>query len=97
MEFLRWSASRGIIEVPIVDTTPKFVTAGASIGTYIKCPKFDGDFSKVLVDDIHVIRLCDGKLTPEQIAETLNMPLPKVLQTIAKYRKAGLKMIGRTT
>jgi len=97
MEFLRWSASRGIIEVPIVDTTPKFVAAGAAIGTYVKCPKFEGDFSKVLVDDVHVIRLCDGKLTPEQIAETLNMPLPKVLQTIAKYRKAGLKMIGRTT
>ncbi len=97
IDFLKWSASRGIIEVPIMDATPKFVTAGASIGTYIKCPKFEGDFSKVLVDDIHVIRLCDGKLTPEQIAETLNMPIPKVVQTIAKYRKAGLKMIGRTT
>ena len=97
MEFLRWSASRAIIIVPKVDAAPKFVAAGASIGTYVKCPKFDGDFSKVLVDDVHVIRLCDGKLPPEQIAETLNMPLPKVLQTIAKYRKSGLKMIGRTT
>jgi hypothetical protein len=97
IDLLKWSAIRRIITVPIVDDSPLFVPAGASFGTYVKCPKFDGDFSKVLEEDIQVIRLCDGKLTPEQIAENTNLPIPKVVQTIAKYRKAGLKMIGRTT
>jgi len=96
IDFLKWSATRGIIEVPIVDESPQFVPAGASFGKYVKCPKFDGDHSKVLDEDVQVIRLCDGKLTPEQIAEKTNLPIPRVVQTIAKYRKAGLKMIGKT-
>jgi hypothetical protein len=96
IDFLKWSATRSIIEAPILDATPQFIPAGASIGKYVKCPMFDGDFSKVADEDVQVIRLCDGKLTPEQIAEKTTLPIPKVVQTIAKYRKAGLKMIGRT-
>jgi hypothetical protein len=96
IDFLKWSATRSIIDVPILDETPQFVSAGTSIGKYVKCPMFDGDFSKVADEDLQVVRLCDGKLTPEQIAKKTNVPIPKILQTIAKYRKAGLKMIGRT-
>ncbi|MDH4212899.1 MAG: hypothetical protein OEV85_03165 [Candidatus Thorarchaeota archaeon] len=96
IDLLKWTASQGIIDVPILDESPKFVAAGTSIGKYVKCPMFDGDTSKVSNEDIQLIRLCDGNLTPEQIAEKLNLPIPKVVQTIAKYRKAGLKMIGRT-
>jgi hypothetical protein len=95
-DLLKWTATKGIIGLPILSENPEFVAAGASLGKYVKCPMFDGDFSKVLDEDAQIIRLCDGKLTPEQIAEKTNQPIPKVVQTIAKYRKAGLKMIGRT-
>ena len=66
------------------------------MGKYVKCPKFDGDIEKVLGDDMAIIRLCDGMKTPEQIAESTSLPMPRILQTLAKYRKSGLKMIGRT-
>jgi hypothetical protein len=99
IDLLKWSATRGIIEVPrVVEGSEEAIAAssGSSIGKYVKCPMFEGDLSKVSDDDAAIIRLCDGKKTQEQIAEATNLPLPKVLQTLAKYRKSGLKMIGRT-
>ena len=96
---LKWGATRGIIDVPrIVEGSEEAATAsaGGTMGKYVKCPKFEGDLSKVSGDDMAIIRLCDGKQTQEQIAEATSLPLHKVLQTLAKYRKSGLKMIGRT-
>ncbi|MHA1290161.1 MAG: hypothetical protein ACTSPB_22500, partial [Candidatus Thorarchaeota archaeon] len=99
IDLLKWSATRGIIEVPrIVEGSEEAAatTAGGSMGKYVKCPKFEGDLSKVSGDDMAIIRLCDGKQTQEQIAEATSLPVSKVIQTLAKYRKSGLKMIGRT-
>jgi len=99
IDLLKWGATRGIISVPRVEEGTQDSSArakSASIGRYVKCPMFEGDISKVSADDIQIIRLCDGKLTPEQISEKINQPVPKVVQTLAKYRKVGLKMIGRT-
>jgi hypothetical protein len=99
IDLLKWGATRGIIGVPRIEEEAKDTSQGrksASLGRYVKCPMFEGDLSKVSGDDIQIIRLCDGKLTPEQIAEKINQPVPKIVQTLAKYRKVGLKMIGRT-
>jgi len=99
IDLLLWGATRGIVIVPRVEESAQVVDPGVSGGTlgrYVKCPKFEGDISKVSNEDIKIIQLCDGKKTPEQIAELANQPLPKIVQTIAKYRKLGLKMIGRT-
>ncbi|TFG34698.1 hypothetical protein EU527_01875 [Candidatus Thorarchaeota archaeon] len=99
IDLLLWGATRGIIIVPRIEESsiPSAVgTSSAIVGKYVKCPKFEGDLSKISDDDLNIIRLCDGKKTPEQIAETTKQPLPKIVQTIAKYRKQGLKMIGRT-
>ncbi len=99
IDLLKWCAVRGIIVVPRTaegsDDSTESGGAG-SMGRYVKCPKFEGDLGKVSGDDIAIIRLCDGKNTPEQIAEATSLPMPKIMQTLAKYRKSGLKMIGRT-
>jgi hypothetical protein len=97
IELLKWGASKGIINVPQLspDEEVPDESTGA-MGRYIKCPRFEGDMSKVESSDQSIIRLCDGSQTTEQIAESLNIPLPKIVQTIAKYRKHGLKVIGKT-
>jgi len=99
IDLLLWGATRGIVKVPRVEETTEVVKTGSSngpLGRYVKCPRFEGDTSKVSNEDLRIIQLCDGMKTPEQIAESTNLPLPKIVQTIAKYRKTGLKMIGRT-
>ncbi len=99
IDLLKWSATRQIISVPRLEQgTDKAAASksGGSMGRYVKCPKFEGDLSKVSGDDLAIIRLCDGKQTQEQIAEATNQPMARVLQTLAKYRSSGLKMIGRT-
>jgi hypothetical protein len=99
IDLLKWCAVRGIIVAPRTaegsDNGTESVSAG-SMGKYVKCPLFEGDLDKVSGDDIAIIRLCDGKNTPEQIAEATSLPIPKIMQTLATYRKSGLKMIGRT-
>lgn len=99
IDLLKWGATRGIIGVPRIEEGSEKaaqISASGSMGRYVKCPKFDGDISKVSGDDIAIIRMCDGKKTQEQIAEATNLPVPKIVQILAKYRKLGLKMIGRT-
>jgi len=98
-DLLKWSATRGIIVVPrvVVGAEGSTESGGSgSMGKYVKCPKFEGNLDKVSGDDMAIIRQCDGKKTPEQIAEATSLPMPKVMSTLAKYRKSGLKMIGRT-
>jgi hypothetical protein len=99
IDLLKWSATRGIIIVPRVvegSVEQEKSRSSGSMGKYVKCPMFEGDLEKVSGDDLTIIRLCDGMKTPEQIAEVTSLPMPKVLQALAKYRKSGLKMIGRT-
>ncbi len=99
IDLLKWGATRGIIEVPRIEAGSEEAAeaaAGGTMGRYVKCPKFEGDIDKVSGDDLPVIRLCDGKNTQEQIVESSGLPMPKVVQILAKYRKYGLKMIGRT-
>ncbi len=98
IDLLKWGASRSIIVVPRIKEESKVDGSSerGSIGRYVKCPKFEGNLSKVSGDDISIIRLCDGKITQEQIAEATGLPIPKIVQTLAKYRKLGLKIIGRT-
>jgi hypothetical protein len=97
IELLKWGASKGIVEVPLVSAGDEVkAKAQSSMGHYIKCPRFEGDMGKIASEDMNIIRICDGSRTTEQIAEELKLPLPKVVQTIAKYRKYGLKLIGKT-
>lgn len=97
IELLKWGASKGIVEVPLFSAGGEVkAKAQSSMGHYIKCPRFEGDMGKIASEDMNIIRICDGSRTTEQIAEELKLPLPKVVQTIAKYRKYGLKLIGKT-
>ncbi len=98
IDLLKWGATRSIIVVPrfVEGSEDDSSREGVSIGRYVKCPKFEGNLSKVSGDDISIIRLCDGKQTQEQIVKATGIPMPRVVQTLAKYRKLGLKMIGRT-
>jgi hypothetical protein len=97
IELLKWGASKRIIEVPQIEAGDKSAAATPStMGRYVKCPRFEGDLSKVVGGDLSIIKLCDGTRTTEQIAEELKVPLPKVVQVVAKYRKHGLKVIGKT-
>ena len=97
IELLKWGASKGIIDVPQFSSEEEVKTeAKSTIGRYVKCPRFEGDMSKVASTDLNIVRLCDGNRTTEQIAEATNLPLPKIVQTVAKYRKSGMKVIGKT-
>ena len=98
IDLLKWGATKSIVVVPRYEegSEDDRSSKGGSIGRYVKCPKFEGYLSKVSGDDISIIRLCDGKQTQEQIAKATGLPIPRVVQTLAKYRKLGLKMIGRT-
>ncbi|MFW9788471.1 MAG: hypothetical protein ACFFE2_07855 [Candidatus Thorarchaeota archaeon] len=97
IDLLKWGASRGIITVPqLTEGEEVSASATSAMGRYVKCPHYEGDMKKVANNDQNIIRLCDGTRTTEQIAEELSVPLPRVVQTIAKYRKHGLKLIGKT-
>jgi hypothetical protein len=37
-DLLKWTATKGIIGLPILSENPEFVAAGASLGKYVKCP-----------------------------------------------------------
>lgn len=97
IDLLKWAASKGIITVPQVSADEEVPSeTKGTLGRYVKCPRFEGDMNKVASNDVTVIRMCDGNHTTEQIAESLKLPLPKIVQTVAKYRKHGLKLIGKT-
>jgi hypothetical protein len=94
-DLLKWAASRSIVIVPIGGEEVED-TADAAMGRFVKCPKFEGDLSKVKGPDTEIVKLCNGSRTPEQIAEQTGVALPKVIQILAKYRKHGMRMIGKT-
>ncbi len=93
-EFLKWAAARKIVDVPtgkVIETT-----ADTPKGRFVKCPKFEGDTSKIKAEDMEIVKFCDGSKTSEQIAQSTGIPHPKVIQILARYRKLGMKMIGKT-
>jgi hypothetical protein len=97
IDLLKWGASKGIISVAQYSAGEEAPSpAKGTMGRYVKCPRFEGDISKVESGDQNIIRMCDGTHTTEQIAASLKIPLPKIVQTVAKYRKHGMKMIGKT-
>ena len=95
VEILKWTASKGIVEVPIA-TASTSEEKGVSMGKYVKCPKWEGDDSKVKREDVKIIALCNGSQTTEDIAKAADVPSSMVIKVLAKYRKLGLKMIGKT-
>ena len=93
-ELLMWAASVGIVNVPL--ETGKVEKKEVTLGHFVKCPKYEGSPDKVKPEDKRIISACDGTQTTEAIAELLGVKHVKVIQTVALYRKHGLKMIGKT-
>ena len=67
----------------------------ASMGKFVKCPKFTGDESKVSADDMEILKLCNGSRTDAEIAAKLGISKADVIKILAKYRKV-VQMIGKT-
>ncbi len=97
IQLLKWAASKKIVEVPTAEMAPTTGEAVTSVlGRFIKVPVFEGDLSKVRPEDRSIVELCDGKRTTEEIAKTVGVPEPRVVQILAQYRKYGLKIVGKT-
>ncbi|TXT57667.1 MAG: hypothetical protein BAJATHORv1_10370 [Candidatus Thorarchaeota archaeon] len=95
VELLKWAASKQIVDVPVSESEGG-TSASGKLGRFVQVPKFEGDMSKVDESDHPVIKLCDGTRTTEQVAKEASLPKSKVIQIIARYRRHGLKMIGKT-
>ncbi|MFQ5831792.1 MAG: hypothetical protein ACE5H4_03730 [Candidatus Thorarchaeota archaeon] len=94
IELLKWAASKWIVDVP--EAEEEVPVAESIMGKLVKYPRFEGDLSKVKNGDIEILRLCNGTRTTEEIAELTRIPHPKVVETIARNKKHGIKMIGKT-
>ncbi|MEM2141906.1 MAG: hypothetical protein QXS20_06230 [Candidatus Thorarchaeota archaeon] len=95
VELLKWAASRGIVNVPVVEREKEETAVETRPTRIVKVPVFEGDISKVRPEDRAVIELCNGKNTSQDIAERIGIPESRVIQILAIYRKAGLKIVGR--
>ncbi|MHA2140980.1 MAG: hypothetical protein ACXADC_17230 [Candidatus Thorarchaeota archaeon] len=94
VDLIKWAASKGIVDVPLSEETE--VVSEDAIGRFVNCPKFVGDLSKIKGGDIDIMRLCDGTKTTEEIAKATGVQNSKVIQVIARNKKFGIKMIGKT-
>ncbi|MFW9803534.1 MAG: hypothetical protein ACFFFC_12815 [Candidatus Thorarchaeota archaeon] len=94
-ELIKWAASKGMVEAPLCDEETVAVSED-TMGRFVKCPKFIGDLSKAKGEDLEILRLCDGSRTTEEIAELLGIQNAEVIQTIARNKKFGINMIGKT-
>ncbi|MHA1772190.1 MAG: hypothetical protein ACTSYL_01175 [Candidatus Thorarchaeota archaeon] len=94
IDLLKWAASKRILDLPLAEGHEGEVKTGIS-GRFVKCPKFEGDMSKVESEHRSIVELCDGNRTTEDIAELAKVPVPRVVQVLAKYRRYGMKMIGK--
>ncbi|MFX0055224.1 MAG: hypothetical protein ACFFAX_09995 [Promethearchaeota archaeon] len=94
-ELIKWAASKGMVEAPLCDEETVAVSED-TMGRFVKCPKFIGDLSKAKDEDLEILRLCDGSRTTDEIAEILGIENAKVIQTIARNKKFGINMIGKT-
>ncbi len=93
-ECLRWAASKGIVDVPVAETTT--TSKGPStMGKFVKCPKFSGEDAKIPTEDLEILNLCNGSRTTEEVAEAAGVANAEVIKILAKHRKV-IKMIGKT-
>lgn len=95
IECLAWAASRGIVEVPVAEDTEVDTAKAGKMGRFVKCPKFEGDESKVSASDMEILKLCNGSRTTEEIAKASGVASSTVIQVLARHRKS-VKMIGKT-
>ncbi len=95
IEVLMWAASKWIVDIPETEEAP--VAQEVVMGKLVKCPRFEGDLSKMKNDDLEVLRLCNGTRTTQEIAESTGFPHAKVVEIIIRNKKHGMKMIGKTT
>ncbi len=96
IECLKWAASKGIVSVPVAkksETGEAIEEKG--MGRYVKCPKYEGDYSKIPENEAKILRFCDGSRSTNEVAESGGVPKPTVIKILAKYRK-DVKMIGKT-
>ncbi len=94
IELLKWAASKRIVELPRAEGGGD-EAAGRISGRFVKCPKYEGDLNKVDSSHLEIVKLCDGSRTTEEVAKAANVPTPRVVQILAKYRKFGMKIIGK--
>jgi hypothetical protein len=94
IELLRWAASKWIVDLPEEEEGPE--VPEVPMGRLVKCPRFEGDLSKLKSNDLEVLRLCIGTRTTQEIAELAGIPHPRVVEVIARNKKQGIKMIGKT-
>jgi hypothetical protein len=94
IDLLKWAASKGIVGVPLCEEP--VAVSEVTMGRFVKCPKFIGDLSKIDGRDIEILRICDGTKTTEEIAQTAGVQNSKIIQIIARNKKYGIKMIGKT-
>ncbi|MFW9907107.1 MAG: hypothetical protein ACFFEF_00920 [Candidatus Thorarchaeota archaeon] len=94
IECLKWAASKGIVDVPSA-AVPSGEAPKTRTGRFVKCPKFEGDVSRVDGDDAKILKLCNGSRSTEDIAKTAGVQQSQVISVLAKYRK-DIKMIGKT-
>ncbi|MDF1540465.1 MAG: hypothetical protein P1Q69_16335 [Candidatus Thorarchaeota archaeon] len=95
IELLGWAATRGIVEVPVAEETSSEESTPGKMGHFVKCPKFEGDDSKISASDMEILKLCNGSRTTEEIAKTAGIAYSGVIQVLARHRKS-IKMIGKT-
>jgi hypothetical protein len=96
IDLLRWAASKEIVEVPKIKVVSTEAAETPSTGRFIKCPRFEGDVSKVNEQHLPIIQLCDGSKTTEEIAKAAGVAEAKVIQIVARYRKDGMRIIGKS-
>ncbi len=96
IDLLKWAASKGIVSAPRRSPSETADEEEGGFGRFVKVPKFTGDASKISPEDAPIVELCDGTKTPEQIAKATGVPLPRVIQVLAQYRRHGMQMVGKT-
>lgn len=95
IDCLGWAASRGIVDLPVVEETGTGDAKPGKKGRFVKCPKFEGDESKISSVDIEILKLCNGSRTTDEIAKAAGVASSGVIQVLARHRKS-IKIIGKT-
>ncbi len=89
IEVVKWCVAKGILRVDC----PEEKAPGKK--EIVEMPFFEGEISKAKKEHRPVLELCDGTRTLQDIAQELNIPYFKALQSIIPYRGKSLKIIMR--
>jgi hypothetical protein len=95
IECIKWAASKNIVDVPVIEAEDGKGAGAGTMGQFVKCPKFEGDLSKVKDTEKDILELCDGTRTTEEVAEAAGVQKQLVINVLARYRK-NVSMIGKT-